>query len=116
VTGISLLIGFGSFEFKNYEPMSCNVFELLNIVIGLVIMFRVIFCSNYGTSMCFICKKIHMTRFLFLCRCFIRPGADYSNLPADLSISNCFELKKLSDFGRFLPVYHDKPVIDGRRF
>jgi hypothetical protein len=43
--------------FVNYETISCNVFELLNIVVGLVIIFEVIFCSNYRTSMFFICKK-----------------------------------------------------------
>jgi hypothetical protein len=43
----------------NYETMSCNVFELLNVVIGLVIMFGVIFCTNYGASMCFIYKNTH---------------------------------------------------------
>jgi hypothetical protein len=46
-----------SMLFVNYETMSCNVFELLNVVIGLVIIFGVIFYSNYGTSMYFICKK-----------------------------------------------------------
>lgn len=39
--------------------MACNVFELINVVIGLVIMFGVIFCSNLGTSMCFICKNTY---------------------------------------------------------
>jgi hypothetical protein len=45
--------------FVNYETISCNVFELLNIVVGLVIIFEVIFCSNYRTSMFFICKKTY---------------------------------------------------------
>ena len=48
-----------SMLFVNYETKSCNVFELLNVVIGLVIMFGVIFCSNLGTSMCFICKNTY---------------------------------------------------------
>jgi hypothetical protein len=64
-------VSVSSMLFVNYETMSCNVFELLNVVIELVI-----FCSNYGTSMHFICKKIHMTQFLLLCHRFIRPGAD----------------------------------------
>jgi hypothetical protein len=41
-----------SMLFVNYKTMSCNVFELLNVVIELVII-----CSNYGISMRFICKK-----------------------------------------------------------
>jgi hypothetical protein len=48
-----------SMLFLNYGTMLCNVFELLNIVIGLVIMFGVIFCSNLGTLMCFICKNTY---------------------------------------------------------
>jgi hypothetical protein len=48
-----------SMLFVNYETMLCNVFELLNIVIGLVIMFVVIFCSKLGTLMCFICKNTY---------------------------------------------------------
>jgi hypothetical protein len=54
-----------SMLFVNYETMSCNVFELLNIVIRLVIIFGVIFCSNYGTSRCFIYKN-NMALFLLL--------------------------------------------------
>jgi hypothetical protein len=48
-----------SMLFVNYETMSCNVFELLNVVIGFMIIFGIIFCLNYGTSMCFICKKTY---------------------------------------------------------
>ena len=40
-----------SMLFVNYEIMLCNVFKLLNVIIGLVIMFGVIFCSTYGASM-----------------------------------------------------------------
>jgi hypothetical protein len=35
------------------------LFELLNVVIGFVIMFKVIFCSNYVISMCLICKNTY---------------------------------------------------------
>jgi hypothetical protein len=52
-------VSVSSMLFVNYETMSYNVFELLNVVIGLVIMFGVIFCSNYGASMCFVCKNTH---------------------------------------------------------
>jgi hypothetical protein len=45
-----------SMLFMNCEKMSCNVFELLNVLIGPVIIFGVIFCSNYGTSLCFLQK------------------------------------------------------------
>jgi hypothetical protein len=44
-------VSVSSMLFVNYETMSCNAFELLNVVIGLVIMFGVIFCSNFGGSM-----------------------------------------------------------------
>jgi hypothetical protein len=50
--------------FVNYETMSCNVLELLNVVIGLVILFEVIFCSNYGASTCFICKSTYGSVFV----------------------------------------------------
>jgi hypothetical protein len=66
----------GATRFKQHlasRGRICNVVAtfrglLLNVVIGLAIMFRVIFCLNYVTSICFICKKIHMARFLLLCR------------------------------------------------
>jgi hypothetical protein len=62
-----------SMLFVNYEIMLCNIFKLLNVIIGLVIMFGVIFCSTYGLQ----CAcKITYARFLFLCRRFIRPKAD----------------------------------------
>jgi hypothetical protein len=44
--------------FVNYETISCNIFELLNVIIGLVIIFGVIFCSNYGTYVLYLQKNI----------------------------------------------------------
>lgn len=90
--------------FVNYETMSCNVLELLNVVIGLVIMFGVIFCSNLGTSMCFICKNTYSS-----------PSASMTpvNQPRSRFIGfKPFQIEKWGDFdfGRFLPVF------TGRRF
>jgi hypothetical protein len=55
-----------SMLFVNYETISCNVFELLNVVIGLLIMFGVIFSLNYGASMCFIYKNTHGVVSVFM--------------------------------------------------
>jgi hypothetical protein len=90
--------------FANYETMSCNIFELLNVVIRLVIIFMVIFCSNYEISMCFICKNTYSS-----------PSASMTpvNQPRSRFIGfKPFQIEKWGDFdfGRFLPVF------TGRRF
>jgi hypothetical protein len=56
-----------SMLFVNYEIMLCNVFKLLNVIIGLVIMFGVIFCSTYGASMC-------LQNYIWLGFCFYAVG------------------------------------------
>jgi hypothetical protein len=99
----------------NYETMSCNVFELLNVVIGHVIMFGVIFCSNYGPQCALFVKYIWLGFFFYA-----------TNLSGHEPIYRSYRLiyrfwivlNKLGDFNfdRFLPVYNDKPVIGGRRF
>jgi hypothetical protein len=97
-----------SMLFVNYETMSCNVFELLNIVIGLVIIFWVIFYSNYGTLMYFICKKtygsvsasmppVYQARIRFMGLIGRSIGFE------PFWIQNWVDF----NFGRFLPVFTD---------
>jgi hypothetical protein len=87
--------------------VACNVFELLNVVIGFVITFGVIFCSNYGTSMCFICQKSGSISAPLL------PVYQVSNrligLFGRLIGLEPFELKNWVDFefDRFLPIYRN---------
>jgi hypothetical protein len=94
--------------FANHETMSYNVFELLNVVIRLVIIFVVIFYSNYEISMCFICKNTYGS---------VSASMTPVNQPRSRLMSRFigfkpFQIEKWGDFdfGQFLPVF------TGRRF
>lgn len=103
----------GATRFKQHlasRGRICNVVAtfrglLLNVVIGLAIMFRVIFCLNYVTSICFICKKNTYGS--------VSASMTPVNQPRSRFIGfKPFQIEKWGDFdfGRFLPVF------TGRRF
>ena len=92
--------------FVNYETMSCNVFELLNVVIGLVIMFGSSFVQIMGPQ-CALFAKTHMDRFWILCDRFISRIGRFIGRIGRFIVWKPVRIQKLSklDFGRFLPVF-----------
>jgi hypothetical protein len=93
--------------------MACNVFELINVVIGLVIMFSVIFCSNYGTSMWFICKNTYGSLFVSMPPVYEARSRLIELIGRFISFKP-FWIKKLSDFdfSRFSIGFHRFIVIN----
>jgi hypothetical protein len=100
--------------------MSCNVFELLNVVIGLVIMFGSSFVQIMGPQ-CALFQKYIWIGFGFYAAGLSVVSAGLSAVSVGLSFGNWFEFKNCPNsisagFYRFSPVYRDKSVIGGGRF
>jgi hypothetical protein len=58
-----------SMLFVNYQTMSCNVFELLNVFIGLVIIFGVIFLFKlWGFNV------LYLQKYTWIGFCFYAAG------------------------------------------